>query len=351
MSLLSWIFGGRKPGRRDFRIRVERVLGPWKPHQGSAVISGTRLPKSFDVPPELLSEDASASRTTFSQALFPYWLRIDPSFAGFLASRIRAGEMYVRKEIPREGKAPREISVPAPVLKFVQRRILARLLDQIDIHPAAHGFVGGRSIFTAAAPHVGRRMVVALDIRDFFGSISFPRVLGLFKSLGVAKKQALLLASLCTFEKKLPQGAPTSPAISNIICRRLDSRITGICRRHGFNYTRYADDLVFSGDEKLVGFIRIFKDIVAKEGFTVAEEKTFIRRSGSRQRILGLNVNTKLSVPRKVRRTLRAMAHAQSRSGSPEEGMKSFILGHAAFMKPAHPEQAERLRNQVGRLP
>jgi len=345
MGILNWLFG-KKSTMYNYG-KVEKALGAWQPYSGSSNIPGTRLPKNFMVPRALRKSKEDPEQTTLSSVLFPFWLRIDPSLAGFVVRKVNSGEMYKSKEIPREGKEPRIISVPAPVLKFIQRRILLRLLEQIDIHPAAHGFIKGRSIFTAAGPHVGRRVVVSMDIRDFFGTISFKRVAGMFKKYGAAKKQALLLAGLCCYEKKLPQGAPTSPAISNIVCKRLDSRISGLCRKHGFNYTRYADDLIFSGDDKLIRFIKIFREIIAREGFTVAEEKTIIRRSGSRQQVLGLNVNSKVSVPRKARRLIRAMAHKQSQAGSPDGQMVDFLLGHASFMKTAHPEQAEALKKEL----
>ncbi|OGV55404.1 MAG: hypothetical protein A2X45_23920 [Lentisphaerae bacterium GWF2_50_93] len=327
--------------------KVEKALGPWQPYAGSSVIHGTMLPKSFTIPPALKKKRDEPDLTTFSSALFPYWLRIDPSLAGFVLMKINSGEMYRQKEIPREGKAPRIISVPAPVLKFIQKRILARMLEQIEIHPAAHGFVKGRTIFSAAEPHVGKRIVLSIDLRDFFGTISFKRVAGMFKAYGIAKKQAFLLAGLCCCQKKLPQGAPTSPAISNIVCRRLDSRLAGLCKKYDFSYTRYADDLIFSGDERMLRFLKVFKEIVQKEGFAVADEKTFIRRSGSRQKVLGLNVNSKVSVPRKARRLIRAMVHRQAQEGSPDGEMVDFLLGHAAFMKPAHPEQSAKLKETL----
>ncbi len=348
MGILSWIFGG-KSKKYNYR-KVEKALGSWQPYIGNSNIRGTRLPKSFTVPSALRQNRDEADQATFSEALFPFWLRIDPVLAGYVMKKAMSGEMYSRKEIPREGKDPRIISVPAPILKLMQKRILARVLEQIEIHPAAHGFVKERSIFSAAEPHVGKRIVLSIDIRDFFGTISFRRVTGMFKAYGIAKKQALLLAGLCCNEKKLPQGAPTSPAISNIVCKRLDSRLAGICKKHGFTYTRYADDMIFSGDSKIVKFLKIFLEIVKKEGFTVAQEKTVVRRSGSRQRILGLNVNSKLSVPRRARRLVRAMVHRQTQQVEPDDEMVSFLLGHAAFMARAHPEQAAKLKNILRNL-
>jgi retron-type reverse transcriptase len=348
MGILSWIFGN-KSKKYDCR-KVEKYLGPWQPYTGSSNFRGTGLPKTFTVPVALKKNREDAEQRTFSDILFPFWLRIDPALAGYVMKKIMSGDMYSRKEILRPEKEPRIISVPAPILKFIQRRILERVLEQIEIHPASHGFIKGRSIFSAAEKHVGKRVVVSMDIRDFFGSISFRRVTGMFKAYGISKKQALLLAGLCCLDKKLPQGAPTSPAISNIVCKRLDSRLSGLCKRNGFTYARYADDMIFSGDSKILKFLKIFREIINKEGFTVAEEKTVVRRSGSRQRILGLNVNTKVSVPRRARRLVRAMVHRQSQLKEPDDNMIPFLLGHAAFMSKAHPEQAAKFKNILKNL-
>ncbi len=345
MGILKWLFGG---GKKYEYGRIEKAMGPWKPYEGGSVLKGTRIPKFLNLPEVVRKWKDNPGEKSISTALFPYWLRISPKMAGFLVKSVAKGGMYERREIPREGKEPRKISVPAPILKFVQKRILERVLMQIPPGESAHGFIRGRSIFSSASPHAGKRVVLKFDLKDFFPSITLRRVTGLFLSVGFDKKRARMLAGLCCFEKKLPQGAPTSPMISNLICRRLDSRLSGLVKKHGFAYTRYADDLVFSGDEKIIRLIRPIREIIGKEGFTVAEEKTRIMRSGSRQRVLGLNVNTKVSVPRKVRRLIRAMVHKR---GMPEGGtgwdIDALIYGHIAFMKTVHPEQAEKLKKKM----
>lgn len=164
------------------------------------------------------------------------------------------------------------------------------------------------------------------------------------------KKRSWQLAALCCLDGKLPQGAPTSPMISNIICRKLDSRLSALMRKKGYSYSRYADDLTFSGDEKIIRMIKPIKEIISSEGFSIAEEKSKIMRSGSRQSLLGLNVNNKVAVPRKKRRILRAMIH-QFGSSKKQTGKKtasmSEIMGNLAYIKPAHPEEHAKLVRQL----
>ncbi len=347
MGLFSWLFGNRR--KRYPRRRIERLLGPWRACKWHNAIRGTELPRCVPVPGRLVGSKERVCQLAFSEALFPYWLRIDPALAGYLVQPGVRDSLYVERAVPREGKTPRIIAAPEPRLKWVQKRILRRVLSLVPPHPCAHGFVPGRSVFTAAEPHAGQRVVIGMDLRDFFGTITFRRVVGLFRSMEIETKPALMLAGLCCYRGKLPQGAPTSPAISNLVCRRLDARLSGLCRKHGFHYSRYADDLLFSGPSSLVGFLPVLRKIVAAEGFRAAEEKTRVMRSGSRQRVLGLNVNSKVCVPRRVRRLLRAMVHRETREQNRDGRMLAFLQGHAAFMKPAHPEQSARMLRELSR--
>src|SRR5262249_49851062 len=174
----------------------------------------------------------------------------------------------------KRSSAPRLIESPKPKLKAIQRQLLCDILDLIPPHDAAHGFRAGRSVRTFVAPHVGKAVVVKMDLRDFFPSITDTRVSALFRTAGYPEQVARLLAALCTngtpaevFDElgspaggpsrwaisrvydqpHLPQGAPTSPALANLCAFRLDRRLAGLARVSGAEYTRYADDLVFSG--------------------------------------------------------------------------------------------------------
>ncbi|MEM4248421.1 MAG: reverse transcriptase family protein [Candidatus Nanoarchaeia archaeon] len=350
MGLLKKILGifGTKTKRYDFH-KIDSLLGPWTPYEGKQCLKGTKIPSKIFLPDAVKEWEEFAGETPISTALFPYWLRISPRTVGFLIREIASGKMYSHKTIPREGKAPHEISMPAPALKGVQRKILKRILEQVEVNSAAHGFVRGKSTFSSASPHTGKRVVLKFDLRDFFPSITLKRVFGMFKSLGFDKKRSWQLAALCCHNGKLPQGAPTSPMISNIICRKLDSRLSALMTKKGYSYSRYADDLTFSGDEKIIRMIKPIKEIISSEGFSIAEEKSKIMRSGARQSLLGLNVNNKVAVPRKKRRILRAMIHQFGSSKKQTEkkpASMSEIMGNLAYIKPAHPEQHAALLRQ-----
>ena len=244
---------------------------------------------------------------------------------------------YQRFQIAKKAGGFRQISAPMPRLKRAQYWILDNLLCQFPLHDAAHGFVEGRSIITNAQPHIGKAVVINMDLQNFFPTISYRRIKGLFHKMGYSESIATILALLCSEpetqeveldkerwfvqqgERKLPQGAPTSPAISNLICRSLDYRLQGLANKYGFTYTRYADDLTFSGDEKARGFITklmwAVKSIVTEEGFILHPDKTRIMHKGHQQEVTGLVVNDKLSVDRKTLKRFRALLHQINTKG------------------------------------
>jgi RNA-directed DNA polymerase len=229
-------------------------------------------------------------------------------------------DAYAEVRIPKRGGGERVLHAPCAALKFVQRRILRRVLDPVVLHRCCHGFHPGRSIVTNARPHVGREMVVGLDLRDFFPTITFARVFGLFRSFGFGTGEAGLLARLTTWQGRLPQGSPASPAIANLVCRTLDRRLAGLAEARGAVYTRYADDLAFSGPPAVLGILPIVRRIVAEEGFGVAEEKTRIMRRGSRQKVCGVVVNRRAALPRESRRRIRAILHRASQPAARRKG-------------------------------
>src|SRR5205823_7816991 len=223
----------------------------------------------------------------------------------------------------------------------------------------ANGFLPGRSILTNAAVHTGARVVVKMDLASFFPTITLRRVKGIFRRAGYREQVATLLALLCTeapreivpFQGKdyyvalgprcLPQGAPTSPALTNTLCLRLDQRLAGLAKKYGWRYTRYADDLTFSlpkghdGDPHVGSLIGLVRRIVEDEGFAVHPDKTRLARSGGRQKITGLVVNGDLKprVPRKLRRQMRAALH-NLQVGKPLMEGETFarLAGYAAYI-------------------
>jgi retron-type reverse transcriptase len=282
---------------------------------------------------------------------------------------------YHRYEIAKKTGGMRCISAPKPALARAQRWIFDQILRRLEPEPQAHGFVPGRSIVTNAAPHAGKLVVLNLDLKDFFPSITFRRVKGLFHALGYSEHIATVLALLCTEPPRvpveldgktyhialgsrvLPQGACTSPAITNALCRRLDRRLDGLARRHGFTYTRYADDLTISGDaSRAVGrVLRSIRAIVAAEGLTEHPRKTRVMRRGGRQEVTGLTVNDRPSISRKELRTLRATLHNAARSGlesQNREGRPDFaahLRGRVEYACMVDPRRAPELRAALAR--
>lgn len=278
---------------------------------------------------------------------------------------VDAGTHYRRWSIPKRDGGKRTITAPKRGLKRAQRWTLRQLAEKLPVHSAAHGFLSARSILTNARVHAGAEVIVKVDVKDFFPTVSWRRVRGLFRKAGLRENIATILSLLCTepprepvqFRGKtlfvatgpraLPQGAPTSPAITNAICLRLDRRLSGIAKHLGFAYTRYADDLTFSwkkSDDRAkapVGaLLAMTKKILRAEGFTMHPEKTMVMRDGDRQKVTGLVVNQApdgtpvARVPRETVRKLRAAIKNRElgRPGKEGEtiaqlkGMASFVM-------------------------
>ncbi|HZI18673.1 MAG TPA: reverse transcriptase family protein [Pyrinomonadaceae bacterium] len=239
---------------------------------------------------------------------------------GLGADELRAVRAtYTEFEVAKRSGGTRPIAEPSRPLKRVQRLVLRRLLGKLRAHPAAHGFERGRSIVTNARLHAGKRVVLRLDLEDFFGSIKAGRVETYFRRVGWDGEAASLLARICTHRGSLPQGAPTSPRLSNLVNFRLDSRLAALARRFGADYTRYADDLTFSFAEDSSAAYRVVlsavRKIVAEEGYRLhTRKKLRVSRRHRRQTVTGLVVNVRASLPRETRRWLRAVEH-RARTG------------------------------------
>jgi RNA-directed DNA polymerase len=280
---------------------------------------------------------------------------------------------YVRFTVPKKSGGVRELSAPHRDLAKAQRWIFQNILQQLPMHPAAHGFIKGRSIRTNALPHVGRHILVNADLQDFFPTVTFHRVLGAFEHLGYPPAAATILALLCTESPRraveyagktyqvatgpraLPQGACTSPALSNFIARRLDSRLAGIANRLGWNYTRYADDLSFSADaaanpQQKIGYLLArVRHISQDEGFVVNEKKTRVLKRSAAMLVTGVVVNEKPAASRRDRRRLRAILHNAKKQGLASQNRESrshyesVIRGRIEFVKMLNLGQAKPL--------
>jgi retron-type reverse transcriptase len=285
---------------------------------------------------------------------------------------------YQRFYMQKKSGGLRMISAPMPRLKRVQYWILNNILNQIPLHQAANGFVTKRSILTNAQPHVGKAIVINLDLKDFFPTVSYSRIRGVFKHLGYSEYIATILALLCSEpdtdvikldkeqwfvmrgERHLPQGAPTSPAISNIICRSLDARLQAWASCNNFTYTRYADDMTFSSNEKsydkIPKFLWSIKNIVTEEGFNIHPDKTRIMRQGSQQEVTGLIVNDKISINRKKMKQFRALLFQIEKDGlqgkewagiKESKHLLNSIQGYANFINMVNPEKGKLFKQQI----
>jgi len=287
---------------------------------------------------------------------------------------------YVRFQVPKKsGGGMRELSAPHHDLAATQQWILMHILEKIPTNDAAHGFVPGRGTMTNATPHIGRATVINLDLKDFFPSITFPRVKGIFQELGYSPAVATILALLCTecprrkieYNGKtvhvaigvrgLPQGACTSPALSNLLARRLDSRLNGLAKKMGFTYTRYADDITFSGSKESAAktgyLLARVRHIVADEKLTVNETKTRVQRPNSRQSVTGIVVNQRPNVPRRVRRRLRAILHHAKKEGLGKQNrqnhknFRGWLSGMIAYTRMVNPETGKRFHDALATAP
>lgn len=286
---------------------------------------------------------------------------------------------YRRFLMPKKRGGHRLISAPMPRLKLAQRWVLENILEKVPLHDAAHGFCKKRSILTNASPHCAAPLVINLDLRDFFPNVTWQRVYGLFLALGYSRSVATIFAQICTEPpveeiemdgetwqvatgvRHLPQGAPTSPAITNLLCRRMDARMSGIARKHGFVFTRYADDLTFSsltGDRdasrKLLWHV---KKVIEEEGFHLHPDKLRIMGKGRRREVTGLIAGEKPSVPREDVRAFRALLNRLEKHGpdgcswrGESKRILAKVMGYANYLRMVDAEKYARLTEKADAL-
>lgn len=212
---------------------------------------------------------------------------------------------YREFEILKKNGGKRKISEPLPSLKEIQRWILDNILYKCEVSRFAKAFIPSKSIKENARFHRGQRLVLSLDIKDFFSSIKFDKVYSLYKSIGYSKSVAVLLAKLSTLNNCLPQGAPTSPALSNLISHRIDKRFSSFAIKNKVRYTRYADDITFSGNFNVGNLIRLATCVLDDEKLSLNQSKTRLMMKHQKQEVTGIVVNEKLQAPRALRRKVR----------------------------------------------
>ena len=209
--------------------------------------------------------------------------------------------VYITK---KNGKK-REINKPDERLSNIQKRIYKKILANVPVSENAVAYVKGRSIKQATKIHIGKSAVLKLDIKNFFGSINFTKTKDFFSNLGFDKYQAITLANLCCYKGRLPQGTPTSPILSNIVMNDFDNDISSYCLERNIAYTRYSDDMIFSGDFDTQALIEFVSEKLNENGFSLNDKKTKIIKQGQRQSALGVTLNEKQQVTKEFRKKIR----------------------------------------------
>lgn len=323
------------------------------------------------------------------------WLRLDPEHLLWFADlrdRNRSAQPlllhhYTTRLMAKPYGLIRLVEMPKQHLKVIQRQILHEILAPIPLHPAVHGFCKGRSIVSFASPHVAREAVLRLDLQDFFPSISGPRIQALFRTLGYPEPVADLLGGLCTTtapprvwrntgcelsagelqrarvlyaRPHLPQGAPTSPALANLCSFRLDRRLGALARAADVAYTRYADDLAFSGGAQFARmadrFARHVTGIISEEGFSIHPRKTRLMRPAVRQHLAGITLNVHPNLPRRDLDRLEAILTncvrygpgTQNRDQHPD--FRRHLDGKVAFTAMVNSVRGSKLRALYERI-
>lgn len=224
----------------------------------------------------------------------------------YVTSVIFCSNAYYREfKIKKRSGGYREIRAPYPSLLYIQNWIYREILLKCKVNATAHGFVKKRSILTNANVHKGQPFLLKMDLKDFFPSISINWVVQVFKDIGYTNNVAFYLASICCLDHALPQGAPTSPMLSNIVASFMDKRLYKLCQEYGYKYTRYADDIAVSGKFISPTFIEVISNTIKDCGFEVNKKKTRLYGDKGNKIITGISLaNNGVRVPRNYRREL-----------------------------------------------
>jgi RNA-directed DNA polymerase len=259
-------------------------------------------------------------------------------------------KFYRTFKIPKKAGGKRIISEPLPSLKEIQRWILEEILNKCRVSSYAKAYKRHQSIKDNAKFHINQSAVLTLDIKDFFPSLKVADVFNIFHNLGYSSSVSMMLSHLCCLNDSLPQGAPTSPALSNIIMNKVDKRIAGFVRKHDLHYTRYADDMTFSGNFIPGTIINFVKLVLSDMNLTINEKKTRSRKPNQRQEITGITVNSKMQVSRELRRQLRQSiyfikkygfaSHLEKTKNQKANSLK-HLMGIANFILFVNPADAE----------
>ena len=308
------------------------------------------------------------------------WIGLPLNKIAWLVHRFSSGRPLTEEEahyhfhwVKKRRGGWRLIEAPKATLKLVQSKILHEILNKIPVHSASHGFAVGRSILTNATPHVGQGIIVKFDLSNFYPTVSFARVVAIFRSFGYSREAAIWLGLLTTsaipgnlafqeqgpyaiapyLRRHLPQGAPTSPALANLSAYGLDVRLAGLARSFGANFTRYADDMTSSGPAELGHGLSILvplvQQIVRQERFSINKAKRKVLRSHQRQVVTGVVVNEKPNVSRahydRLKATLtNCLRHGPSTQNHERiENFCEHLRGCIAYVAMLNPARGKKL--------
>ena len=271
-----------------------------------------------------------------------------------LTKMIFAEELFYRQiGIPKKSGGIRQLDIPSYDLKYIQHWILINILYKIPISCHAYGFQLNKSIVDNARIHTNKHCVINIDIKDFFPSILFECVFRIFAYYGYTKEVSFILSKLCTYKGKLPQGSPASPYISNIVCLKLDARLAALAKTYQANYSRYADDITFSGNADIKSILHPSVKIIREESFIPNNDKTRVLYANQRQEVTGLIVNgDRVRVPKVYKRKLLQELYYCSKYGVEDHlkkigcdktFYKEHIYGKIFYIKMVEPEEAIRL--------
>jgi len=306
---------------------------------------------------ELDSQAADLAFSLFQQGLpplahphcLPYLFAVSPKLIG--AMEKHSDKYYREFPIKKRKGGVRVIQAPRRFMKLIQRWLLDHVLAAQPISDRAMGFRKGSSIFRHASEHVGNRNLLCLDIADFFPSVKRGQVDQVFGGIGFPKTVVRQLSGLCTIRGRLPQGAPTSPAIANLVFASCDDELEQLASAWGATYSRYADDLAFSGSLVFQNeHVDAIREHIQKHGFAVNATKTRWIGSGGRKVVTGLVVNSAPKPPREWRRLWRATFDRASKHPHEYTGRLAVLGGIASFVNQFDPVTAERYRTIVARI-
>lgn len=383
---------GRRPVSKPRLVRLRRQK-KFEPRTPLSELTVSELPYAFARLGVLggyldLSRDGDLKRLrqfdlpVFSNPVeLAEWLGISVGRLAWLTHRCEEGQRpkdprsahYHFRWLKKRKGGFRLIEAPKPLLKTIQQKILREILDKIPVHSACHGFTLDRSIRTNAMPHTGKRVVVKLDLENFYSTVSHSRIVAIFRSLGYSREASIWLTGLTTAAipngleapnndlyqlytyrgRHLPQGAPTSPTLANLSAFSLDLRLAGLARSYRAQYTRYADDLTFSGSQNFLNGLQTFLQLVAKiikaERFLLHPNKRQVLRNNQQQKVTGVVVNSRVNIDREDFDRLKALLHncltrgVSTQNHEHREDFPQHVLGRIGHVKMLNPVRGEKL--------